>query len=106
MADNFMSITYKKFDLVKILTTKNVKWMSADDPSKVSPYGDWSVVNALDDGYLMICKDTNMVCIPNSDVKLSNSYDLSQAFKALENIKNVRTKEEGPRNISTSPQKD
>jgi len=71
-----------RFDQVKILTTKNVKYLSAPSGSKTSPDGIWSVVAAVDNDLLLAQKST-IVRIPSSDVLRILAYDLEAVIKNL-----------------------
>jgi len=74
------SITIRRFDLVKLKTTKNVSYLSDD----IDPHGIWSVL-AIVGGDLLLCKKKSIIRIPASDVLLHHSYDLKQVLKSLEN---------------------
>ena len=71
-----------RFDQVKILTTKNVKYLSSPSGSKTSPDGIWSVVAAVDNDLLLAQKST-IVRIPSSDVLRILAYDLEAVIKNL-----------------------
>ena len=71
-----------RFDQVKILTTKNVKYLSAPPGSKTSPDGIWSVVAAVDNDLLLAQKST-IIRIPSSDVLRILAYDLEAVIKNL-----------------------
>jgi hypothetical protein len=78
----------KRFDIVKIKTIKNVNWVSGPAGRPASPKGNWSVMAAVDDDY-MIVKDQTVIRIPKNDVALVIEYDLD---KAIDSIKKKRIK--------------
>ncbi len=76
MNDNYL----KRFDQVKILTTKNVKYLSAPPGSEITPYGIWSIIAAVDKDVLL-AKNSIIIRIPSTDVLKIMSYDLETMTK-------------------------
>ena len=72
----------KRFDQVKILTTKNVKYLSAPSGTKVTPQGIWSIVAVIERDLLLTQKLT-IIRIPSTDVLKILSYDLESVIKKL-----------------------
>jgi hypothetical protein len=72
----------KRFDQVKILTTKNVKYLSAPPGTKTTPLGMWSVVAAVGQDVLLAQKST-IILIPATDVLKVLSYGLESVIKNL-----------------------
>ena len=68
-------ITLKRFDQVRILTTKNVSYLSATPGSTVSPKGLWQVSGSVD-GDLLLVKNNIVIRIPPTDVLKVIEYDL------------------------------
>lgn len=64
-----------QMDLVKIKTTKNVKFLSSNPGHMPNPDGVWSVVGFIGSDAL-ITKDTTVVRIPVSDLRLVGKYKL------------------------------
>lgn len=73
MMDN--KITYKRFDQVRILTTKNVRYLSAPPGTKLDPKGIWQVSGVVANELLLV-KNNILIRIPPSDVLKIIEYDL------------------------------
>lgn len=73
------STTIRRFDLVRLKTTKNVSYLSED----IDPHGVWSVIAILGTD-LLLCKKKSVIKIPASDVLLHHSYDLKQVLNSIE----------------------
>lgn len=74
-----------RFDQVMILTTKNIDYLSAPPDVEMSPHGVWSVVAAVGDK-LMLAKNTMLVKIPPSDVKLIAKHDSNKLTNLMEGL--------------------
>lgn len=68
---------YSQFDLVRLLTTKNVKYLSAPSGCNVSPKGVWQVSAAIGTDLLLV-KDNAIIRIPVGDVLKVCNYDLGK----------------------------
>jgi len=81
--------TFQQFDLVRILTTRNVQWR-CDTPGTVTdPKGAWSVVATMPSkGCLLIQKENALAEIPASDVKRVANFDVETVFEKIEEINN------------------
>jgi hypothetical protein len=64
-----------QFDLVEIITAKNVKWLHAPAGSLPKPGGVWSFVGIVENEAL-ICKDGITCKIPLGDVRKVGEYRL------------------------------
>ena len=80
---------WRKFDIVQLTTTRNIKFLSGPPGRPAKPTGSWSVVGNLPGAKLMIAKDETIVIIPITDVRKVGSYDLN---KSIEDIKKIRTR--------------
>jgi hypothetical protein len=76
----------KRFDLVRILSIDNVKWLSGPAGRPASPHGNWSVVAGIGDKELLISKDETLVRIPKKDVALIASYDNQRVIDTISRI--------------------
>jgi len=77
--------TYEQFDMVALLTTRNVNWMIDLPGHTPDPKGVWSVVCAFPStGTLLVQKGNALAKVPASDVTKLANYDLKKVFKALE----------------------
>jgi len=79
--------TYQQFDLVRIITTRNVQWR-CDTPGTVTdPAGIWSIVVTMPSkGCLLIQKDSALAEIPASDVERVANFDIETVFEKIEDI--------------------
>jgi len=58
---------FKQFDQVRIITTRNVRYLSAPPGVEVDPHGIWSV-SAIVGNELLLVKNNVVIRIPDSDV--------------------------------------
>ncbi|MCK9281686.1 MAG: hypothetical protein M0P71_13755 [Melioribacteraceae bacterium] len=82
--------TYERFDIVSILTTKGIKWMS-DLPGKYpDPNGPWTIVCTFpESGSVLIQKNTTLAKIPASDIIKIANYGLDNVFKKIQELKGI-----------------
>jgi len=66
----------ERFDQVRLLTVRNVSYLSASPGSKVLPQGVWSVTAIVGDNDLLLAKDNAIIRIPAVDVLVVSDYDL------------------------------
>ncbi len=83
-----------RFDQVKIITTKNVSYLSAPVGTEVDPKGIWSVVAVLNNNELLCVRRNTTIRIPIMDVFKITSYDLSAITGNLGNLANGQSKRE------------
>jgi hypothetical protein len=79
--------TFERFDIVSIITTKNVKWM-CDLPGKYpDPKGPWTIVCTFPrSGEILIQKNTALARIPAADtIKVAN-YELENVFNKIDEL--------------------
>lgn len=63
----------KQFDIVRIISAKNIKFVSGPRGRAATPDGDWSIVAIV--GYdVMIAKDETIVRAPLNAIRLVASY--------------------------------
>lgn len=79
--------TFEQFDVVSLITTKNVKWMM-DLPGRVpDPDGPWTIVCTYpQSGLLLIQKGTALCRVPASDIRKLANYDVQGVFENLDKI--------------------
>lgn len=91
----------KRFDLVKIRTIENVKWLSGPAGRPASPQGNWSVVAGIGKDTLILSKDETVIQIPATDVLKIADYSAESVVKriksirSMEDIKNFKMKPDG-----------
>jgi hypothetical protein len=81
----------KRFDLVKIKTIKNVKWVSGPSGRAARPDGVWTVVGGSYNGQITIAKDQTVCMVPEGDIVKVADYSIDNVF---EKIKAIRPGEE------------
>ena len=76
--------TFEQFDLVKLNTTRRVKWMMDVSGDTPDPSGAWTIVCLYPkNGMLLIQKGSALVRIPASDVTKVANYDIESVFDKL-----------------------
>jgi hypothetical protein len=90
---NNSSKKIQRFDQVKLLTIKNVAYLSAPPGSQIIPQGIWSVVAAVEDNELLLAKDNAIIRIPASDVLVISEYDIDLLNSILGNLSNGQAEE-------------
>lgn len=75
-------IKFEQMDQVRLLTTRNVTYLSAPPGTKVSPHGIWQVVGAVNDELLLV-KNETVIRIPTSDVLKEEESELKQLLNNL-----------------------
>lgn len=85
--------TYERFDVVAILTTKNVTFRTDLPGTDTKIDGYWHIIGCFPkSGTLLISKGTGMCIIPAADVVKVANYELQHVFKKLENTHGIRQK--------------
>jgi len=84
---------FNQFDIVRLKTVENVKFLSAPAGSKISPKGEWSIVGVVGTE-LLLSKDSAIIKIPYNDVVKIADYNIN----SLKELKNGEEKEgiQGP----------
>lgn len=75
--------TLKQFDIIQIIDTKNVHYLSGPPGSAASPHGNWSIVGFVG-GEILAAKDETVIRIPASDVRLVGLYNKEHFYKQLQ----------------------
>lgn len=71
-------VKYRQLDLVRLLTTKNVIYVSAPPGSVISSDGEWMVAGAVNQTDLLLSKGSTIIRIPAVDVLKVFNYDLDR----------------------------
>lgn len=87
-----------RFDQVRIITTKNVKYLSSPSGNEIDPKGVWSVAAVLNNNELLCVKRNTTIRIPVMDVFKITSYDLSAITRTLGNLSHGQSKRESGSN--------
>jgi hypothetical protein len=70
----------KQFDIVRIISAREIKFVSGPRGNPATPQGDWSVVGFVGSD-VIITKDSTVVRAPLGSVKLIASYDVENYIK-------------------------
>ena len=73
---------YKQFDIVHILTTKGIKYVSGPAGSPANPNGNWSIIGFIENDAIL-AKDSTIVRAPLSDIRKVGSYDLDKIMNKI-----------------------
>jgi hypothetical protein len=97
--DNKKQIRIGRFDQVRLLTTKNVSYLSAPPDIKPSPKGLWSVVSILEEKDLLLAQKSVLIRIPAVDVLMVAGYNIN---KMTRNLGRLSHGEEGKKGSTDS----
>lgn len=82
---------WKRFDKVVLLTTKNIKWLSAPAGKPDNPKGYWIIVgNIPGTGEVILAKNKTMVKVPISDISKRFDYDIDKFMKRVSEVKSYK----------------
>lgn len=73
---------YKRFDQVRLITTKNIKYLSAPPGSELKPDGIWSIVAIVEEELLLV-KNSVIIRAPFSDVLKVAGYNKNDILQKL-----------------------
>lgn len=73
---------WNQFDIVQIVSTKKIRYVSGPKNRAALPDGNWSIVG-FKGIEVMIAKHNTIVLVPIADIKKIASYDLRHLFKQL-----------------------
>lgn len=73
---------YKQFDMVHILTTKGIRYLSGPQGVPANPNGNWSIVGFIEEDAIL-AKDNTLVRAPLSDIRKVGSYDLDKIINKV-----------------------
>lgn len=76
-----------QFDVVQLKTATRVKYLSGPRGYVTSPQGNWTVVSLVD-GDVVLAKDTTLIRVPTSDVRVIAVYSIDSAMDNIINIGN------------------
>lgn len=70
-----------RFDQVRLLTTRNISYLSAPPGTEISPKGLWSVAAIIDGSRLLCVHNNTTILVPATDVLKVSDYDLDNITK-------------------------
>jgi len=73
----------KQFDVIQIMTTKRVRFVSGPPGQATSPHGSWSVVGFMG-ADVLAAKDSTVIRVPVSDVRKIANYDMAGIKSQIE----------------------
>lgn len=86
-------VEFGQLDLVVLLTTRNVSYLSTTPGHIVEPNGLWSVACAIA-GDLLLTKDGATIRIPISDVQMYMKHELFSLDTQIGSVLNGRQRED------------
>ena len=73
---------FKQFDIVQIITTKSIKYLSGPEGHVTSPHGNWSIIGFVGQDCIL-AKENTLVRVPQKDIRRVANYDLDALFKKI-----------------------
>jgi len=73
---------FKQLDIVQIITTKGIKYLSGPEGHTTNPTGNWSIVGFVG-ADAIISKENTLVRVPLSDIRKIASYSIEGFVKKL-----------------------
>lgn len=86
--DNLIKSNIARFDQVRLVTTKNVSYLSSPPGTTVDPHGIWSVTGIVGESELLLAKESTLIKIPAADVLKVMDYDINKITQELGNLSN------------------
>jgi len=87
----YSEVKYQQFDQVRLLTTRNIKYLSAPpDMVNPSPKGIWSVAAVIEQENrqdLLVVRNNVTIRVPATDVLKIAAYDLAAITASLGNFR-------------------
>lgn len=75
---------YRQFDVVRLIHTKNVRYMSGPPERATSPKGEWSIIGFIETDAIL-AKQSTVIRIPTSDIERIAEYDRQALVDRLKN---------------------
>ncbi len=98
-----MTVSIKRFDIVRLLRQDNVDWVSGPPGRAATPDGNWIVVAGIDNNKFLLAKEETIIRIPTVDVFKVASYDISEVIAY---IKLIRTNADLKRHLKLELEND
>jgi hypothetical protein len=73
---------FKQLDIVQILTTRGIKYLSGPEGHATSPQGNWSIVGFVG-SEAVLSKENTLVKVPLTDIKKVASYSVEGFMEQL-----------------------
>lgn len=75
-------IEYRQFDIVRLLHTDNIKYLSGPRGRAASPKGEWSIVGFVDQEAIL-AKDSTIIRVPTADIVRIAEYNKNALLDKL-----------------------
>ena len=59
---------FRQFDIIQIITTKGIKYLSGPEGHTTSPHGNWTIVGFVGPDAIL-AKENTLVRVPLTDIK-------------------------------------
>ena len=73
---------FKQLDIVQILTTRGIKFLSGPEGQATTPQGNWSIVGFVG-SEVILSKENTLVKVPLSDIRKVASYSVEGFMEQL-----------------------
>lgn len=73
---------FKQLDIVQIMTTKGIKYLSGPEGHTTTPHGHWSIVGFVG-SEAVLSKENTLVKVPLSDIQKVASYSVEGFIEQL-----------------------
>lgn len=80
----------KQYDIVRIITTKRIRYLSAPPGITITPHGNWSIVGFIANEAI-IAKQNTLIKIPVSDISKIGGMNLEKFHQQLFNAGYITT---------------
>ena len=68
-------MAFRQFDIIQLITTKNIRYLSGPQGKPANPNGNWSVIGLVE-ADIVAAKDSTVIRVPISDIRHVGSYDI------------------------------
>lgn len=82
---------FKQLDIVSIVTTKGIKYLSGPEGHATNPHGNWSIVGFVGSD-AVLAKESTLIKVPLSDLKKVAAYNPEKFLKQLSTAGYLKSK--------------
>jgi hypothetical protein len=87
---------WRRFDFIKLITTKNIKFVSGPPRRPADPDGIWSVIGNLPgEAVLLAAKDETVIAVPITDIKKVGSFDTDKYMEQIRVARKLKENKDG-----------
>lgn len=73
---------FKQFDIVQIITTKRIKYLSGPSGHTTNPHGNWSIVGFVGQDAIL-AKENTLVRVPLQDIHRVGQFDIENLYQKM-----------------------